>query len=128
MDERKLRPPFCFDKTCQVLLSTYNEEDFDKGYSFFCFGKLKEGRTFKDKEAVHWNDISHCYYTPLKGMLRFFMNKDDLWGEAQAKLRVLNKLIEVKCPDCGEKMSKVIRHECFNPSCAGKKKEEQEKS
>ena len=55
-------------------------------------------------------------------MLRFFMNIDDLWGEAQAKIHVMNKLIKISCTNCGGLMSKVIRHECFNPSCVAKKK------
>lgn len=113
MKERINRPPFCYDKNCKVLLSTYDDEIFNKGFSFFCFGKLKKAHIFKDKETTHWNDISHCYYTPLKGMIRFFMNTDDLWGEAHSKLIVLNKLIEVKCKKCGGIKKKVISHECF---------------
>ncbi len=108
------RPKFCFDENCKVLLSTYDKDDFDKGISFFCFGKLKASHKFKEKETVHENNISHCYYTPLKGMIRFFMNTDDLWGEIQAKIRVLNKLLKFKCQVCGEKSNKVIRHICFN--------------
>ncbi len=108
------RPQFCFDETCKVLLSTYTQECFDKGESFFCFGKLKTSHKFKEKETTHENDTSHCYYTPLKGMLRFFMNTDDLWGEVQAKVRVLNKLVKVKCKICGELSNKVIRHICFS--------------
>lgn len=113
------RPKFCFDKNCKVLLSTYSKGCFDKGESFFCFGKLKGCHQFKEKKTYHVNDISHCYYTPLKGMIRFFMNTDDLWGEAQAKIRVLNKLIHVKCKVCGERKNKVIRHVCFG--CEGPK-------
>lgn len=108
------RPKFCYDKNCKVLLSTYSKECFDNGESFFCFGKLKDWHEFKEKKTFHANDISHCYYTPLKGMLRFFMNTDDLWGEAQAKIRVLNKLIKVDCKKCGKKTNRVIRYVCFD--------------
>lgn len=110
---RDCRPRLCFDKNCSVLLSTFEEESFDEGVSFFCFGKLKEVHIFKEKQTVHENDLSHCYYTPLKGMLRFFMNVEDLWGEANAWLRVLNKLKEVKCTKCGGIARKVIIHKCF---------------
>jgi ribosomal protein L37E len=51
-------------------------------------------------------------------MIRFFVNKEDLWKEATLKLAVLNKLIEVKCEKCGGKMYKVAIHRCF--SCEAK--------
>lgn len=107
------RPKFCFDESCSVLISTFDEKSFNEGVSFFCFGKLKEKHIFKEKQTVHENDISHCYYTPLKGMIRFFMNIDDLWGEAQANLRVLNKLKKIKCDKCGDEVKKIIIHKCF---------------
>ena len=112
--ERRLRPRFCYDKSCKLIYSTYDEESFNEGFSFFCFGKLKEKNVFKEKQIVHENTISHCYYTPLKGMIRFFMNEDDLWGEANAKLRVLNKLKEIKCDKCGGEMRKIITHKCLD--------------
>lgn len=117
MISRKVRPRFCYDKSCHLIYSTYNEKSFNEGYSFFCFGKLKEKNIFKEKEVVHENNISQCYYTPLKGMIRFFMNEDDLWGEANAWLRVLDKLKQVKCDKCGGIMKKRISHHCFN--CVG---------
>ena len=114
------RPKFCYDESCEILLSTFDEKSYHDGVSFFCFGKLKERRVFKEKDTVHENDISHCYYTPLKGMIRFFMNVEDLWGEANAWLRVLNKLKDVKCPDCGKKMNKTILHLCLDQACIKK--------
>jgi uncharacterized protein YwqG len=116
-EEREERPPFCFDKSCQLLLSVYDKKSFDEGYSFFCFGKLAKTQVFKEREILHENNISHCYYTPLKGMLRFFMNEDDLWGEAWAKVRVLNKLKEIKCGKCGGVVRKRIVNTCLD--CCG---------
>jgi hypothetical protein len=112
-DRKITRPKFCYDDECVVIYSTYREEDFRKGFSFFCFGRLKEPNVFKEKEVEHVNDLCHCYYTPLKGMIRFFVNTEDLWKEATSKLAVLNRLIEVKCDKCGSKMYKVARHICF---------------
>jgi len=114
---RKLRPPFCFDKSCQLLLSTYEEKSFDEGYSFFCFGKLKKPQVFKEKQALHENTLSYCYYTPLKGMIRFFMCEDDLWGEVWAMIRVMNKLKEIKCGKCGGVVRKRIVNTCLD--CCG---------
>ena len=119
LDYKINRPPFCYDKECEVIYSTYKDEDFDKGFSFFCFGKLKEAHIFKEKKVEHVNDLSHCYYTPLKGMIRFFVNTEDLWKEATSKLAVLNKLVEVICEKCGSKMYKVATHVCFE--CESKK-------
>jgi hypothetical protein len=44
---------------------------------------------------VHVNDLNHCEYTPLKGVIRWQENEDDwvaaqeLYGIALRKLRVL---------------------------------------
>ena len=111
--ERRLRPRFCYDNSCKLIYSTYEEKCFEEGCSFFCFGIMKKENVFKEKKTVHKNPISHCYYTPLKGMIRFFMNEDDLWGEANAKLRVLDKLKKVKCDKCGGIMKKRVIHKCF---------------
>ena len=114
IDKKITRPKFCFDQTCEIIYSTFNEEQYIEGFSFFCFGKLKQTHIFKEKEVVHDNNLSHCYYTPLKGMIRFFVNQEDLWGEANAKLAVLNRLIDVKCNTCGGKQYKAITHICFD--------------
>jgi ribosomal protein L37E len=122
VDEKLVRPRFCYDQGCNVIYSTWNEDNFAKGFSFFCFGKLKEVHTFREREILHENDLSHCYYTPLKGMIRFFCNTGDLWKEATSKLAVLNRLIDVRCDKCGGKQYKIARHVCF--SCEHPKKSE----
>jgi hypothetical protein len=113
IDCKNERPKFCYDKDCTVVFSTYNEADFDKGFGFFCLGKLKEPKIFKEKSIEHVNGLSYCCYTPLKGMIRFFVNTDDLWKEATNMLAALNRLIEIKCPQCNSKIYKVPYHVCF---------------
>jgi len=113
-DKRNTRMPFCYNKQCKVLYSTYNKKSYKEGFSFFCYGKLPKPHTFIEKKAEHKNTLCHCYYTPLKGAIRFFLNEGDLWGEANAKVFVLNRLIKPKCPKCKRRTYKTIRHFCLN--------------
>jgi len=112
INKRIFRPFFCYDKKCKILHSSYSKESFEKGFSFFCYGRLPKEHIFIEKEAEHKNSICHCYYTPLKGAIRYFMCEGDLWGEANALCAVMNKLIDVRC-GCGAKTYKTIRHTCF---------------
>jgi len=116
-DKKIARPPFCYDKKCKVIYSTYKSEDFKDGYSFSCYGKLPKTHIFIEKKAKHINNFSCCIYTPLKGMIRFFMCEDDLWGEAQALIGVMNRIKKIKCPKCKGPSPKVITHTCFK--CQG---------
>jgi len=104
------RPFFCYDKTAKVLYSTFSKDTFKRGFSFFCYGKLKNLHIFKEKEAIHKNDICHCYYTPLKGAVRYFVCAGDLWGELNAKIYLLNKVDPVgECIKCQKKIRRHIR-------------------
>ena len=116
IDKRITRPFFCYDKKCRVIYSSYSEESFKKGFSFFCYGKLPKAHVFVEKEATHKNNICHCYYTPLKGAIRFFVCEEDLWGEANAMCHVLDRLKKVK-GDCGHMQNRVIRYQCFKKGC-----------
>ena len=101
------RPCWCYDKLAEIIYTSYSDEVYEKGYSCFCYGKMVKPNDFIFKEANHVNDICHCYYTPLKGAIRFFVCKGDLFGEIQAKLIVLNKISPLsQCVDCGEKVNR----------------------
>lgn len=120
VDHLRTRPPWCYDKKCKVILSRYNEKSHDQGYSSFCYGALPEVHIFKQNEVTHDNNMCHCYYTPLKGAIRFFTKEDDLWGEISSMIGVLNRRIKVKCHKCGKKGArKVVSHYC--PTCTRKK-------
>ena len=71
----KTKPRCCPDQYCELYFATFHDEE-DPGDSFDCYGKI-EPQTFSLYGNVHTNDISHCTYTPLKGMIRYFENKDD---------------------------------------------------
>jgi hypothetical protein len=111
-DNKRSRPFFCYDRRCKVIFSTYRKEDYERGFSFFCYGKLREKNVFTISEAVHENDMCHCYYTPLKGAIRWFVNEQDLWGELNAKIAVLNRIVKPKCQKCGADTYKVVTHRC----------------
>ncbi len=99
-DKKIVRPFFCYDKKCKIIYSTYKEKTHKEGFSYFCYGKLPKMHVWVENKAKHENDVCHCYYTPLKGAIRYFMNLGDLWGEAWAMIAVMNRLIKPKCPKC----------------------------
>lgn len=104
------RPFFCYDKTAKILLSRFSQKEYERGFSGFCYGKMKKAKSFKEKEAEHVNDICHCYYTPLKGAIRYFVCAGDLWEEINAKIIVLNKVQPVgKCYKCRKEIYRDIR-------------------
>lgn len=110
IDRHNIRPIWCWDKSCKLIYTSFNLENFNKGYSCFCFGKLKKSHLFIEKEAKHKNELSHCYYTPLKGVVRFFVTIGDLWGEINAKLVVMNKLQPLgKCFKCKKELYRMIK-------------------
>lgn len=69
------KPRCCPDPDCNILFFTRHNPN-DVGDSFDCYGKIIEF-SFDWKGNEHTNDISHCTYTPLKGMIRYFENADD---------------------------------------------------
>jgi len=96
------RPECCPDRLgCQpfYLPILSMKEDLDKGYSGACFGYCGP-RTFAYKKAVHWNDISHCIMTPLKGVIRFFNCIDDLGADFMSLRKMLQLLHPLACESC----------------------------
>lgn len=121
IDRRRTRPPWCFDKKCRVVFSVFDKKAHKQGYSSFCYGSLPKPHSYKHNEVTHKNNMCHCYYTPLKGAIRFLTNENDLWGEISALVGVLNRRIKVKCHKCGKRGAyKVVRHHC--PNCARRRK------
>jgi len=77
------RPHICLDESCFMLWTAYRREYFDEGGSFECWGRLTETHEFQHKKTTHRNTHSHCIFTPLKGMIRFFLNDEDAWADIQ---------------------------------------------
>ena len=97
----QIRPAYCFDNTCTILWKNYDQEYHDKGYSYFCFGKLKTPHRFVEKECEHINNYCHCIYTPLKGALRFYISQDDAWIYQLGACHILNNAEPLFCDECG---------------------------
>ena len=95
------RPCLCFDKTCKILYNVYDEEYHNKGYSYFCFGKLKEPHVFMEKECKHINEYCYCVYTPLKGVLRFYINENDAWIYQLGMCAIMSDSSPLVCDECG---------------------------
>jgi len=96
------RPHICVDDSCFMLWSRYTKELWDKGTSFTCCGRLTTVQEFKHKETVHSNTHSYCIYTPLKGLIRFFINHEDAWGDILALDVVIGDSVAPwQCISCG---------------------------
>lgn len=78
------------------------EADMSQGYSGECIGKMNEPFTFIYGGNPHTNDINHCHFTPLKGIIRFQECADDLWGTMILISRTLDILKPIECCLCGE--------------------------
>lgn len=119
-DKKIKRPYWCYDKIAKVLYSTYNKEQYKEGFSMFCYGMMAIPRNDKFNKVKHINNLCHCYYTPLKGAIRFFINIEDVWGELWAKIAVMNKVVKGKCiKHPKEKSYRTINYQCSK--CAKEK-------
>lgn len=74
--EKRFPPTICIDKKCECLLNQQDRLMWDNGHSFNCWGRIDPHR-FTGDGFTHNNDLSHCIYTPGKGMMRFYENTDD---------------------------------------------------
>lgn len=91
MIENKNRPWCCPEPRCWLLMN-YNVAGTRPGESFICFGVMERPVEFSYGGVVHKNDLNHCDYTPLKGVVRWQENEDDwramhgLYGAALRKV------------------------------------------
>lgn len=88
------RPWCCPDPHCTPLYH-YNVyvDSPQPGESFSCFGIMERPIEFTYDGKKHKNDLSHCDYTPLKGVIKWQENEDDwfalerMFAKARQKLR-----------------------------------------
>ena len=88
------RPWCCPEPRCAPLL-THNlyANPTLPGESWVCFGRMAEPIEFIYDGKKHANDLSHCDYTPLKGVIRWQENEDDWRALAKMFSRALEKLL-----------------------------------
>jgi hypothetical protein len=62
---------------------------------------MKNKLIFTYDQVTHDNEYYYCWYTPLKGHVKFQVNKDDLWIE----LNLIRHLARIEkwrvCEECG---------------------------
>lgn len=91
----------CPDQSCEPLFCNYSRETFDKGASYFCWGRIKEPHVFFAKETEHKNEYHQCIYTPIKGHIMFFITADDAWSDFLGSATVMDNWEPLKCDECG---------------------------
>lgn len=99
------RPKLCPEKDCTPFWNMIDQDRKDdyigKGGSGDCVGILKDPVTFIYKETTHTNNMSHCIFTPLKGMIRFQINMDDAWRIYLLMGALMDKEKPLICDECG---------------------------
>ncbi len=88
--------PFCCPEPRCTPIYSYNLYDRPPvtGESFICFGKMDKPVVFTYDGVEHINNLNHCDYTPLKGIIRWQENKEDWEGVVKVFKRALEKLKE----------------------------------
>jgi hypothetical protein len=105
---RRSRPALCpCPNSCMPIYNglAFDERvktgDLNEGYSGDCIGKGDESVYIVGGET-HTNDMNHCVFTPLKGIVRFQINEGDVDAMLQMCQAVLHALKpERKCEACG---------------------------
>lgn len=82
-------PAPCFDEKCDCIQHTMMGE-WNTGKSFMCWGKIELMDVTMHGEN-HPNDLSHCVYTPGKGLIRYYENMAD----QQILLRMIPRLLRL---------------------------------
>lgn len=94
------RPWCCPEPRCMPIHNIQVERDkATPGDSFVCFGVGLREVPFSYDGVEHSNDLNHCDYTPLKGVIRFQENADDWRAAVNLYNRALNKLKELTGTD-----------------------------
>lgn len=106
---RKSRPPLCpCPQSCRPLYNALADDprlktgDLNEGYSGDCIGKADES-VYVVGGQQHTNDMNHCVFTPLKGVIRFQVNREDVYGMMHMAQAVLHDLANPPrvCEGCG---------------------------
>ncbi len=88
-----MRPWCCPEPTCSPIHNDQVEEEPTPGISFICFGRMTRQVVFTYDGERHTNDLNHCDYTPLKGVIRWQENSDD-WRYVLEQYGYALKLLE----------------------------------
>ena len=99
------RPVLCpCPSSCQPIYSASDlqQRDMAEGHSGDCWGKMAEEILFQVGGIEHRNDLNHCIFTTLKGILRYQENEGDLESCINAANHVLQEIHPLNCSECGQ--------------------------
>ena len=105
------RPKLCVcPRTCTPIWNAMvcdprikdEQGDMAQGYSGECVGQMNDATEFVYGGAIHRNDVNVCVFTPLKGIIRYQENAEDLWSSIVVRRAALDKLNPLVCSNCGE--------------------------
>ncbi len=89
---RQARPWCCPEPSCTPIYAYNLYAPAVPAESFVCFGRMARPVEFTYDGVKHANDLNHCDYTPLKGIIRWQENEDDWRGVVKTFSRALEKL------------------------------------
>ena len=96
--ETFVRPWCCPEPRCKPVWNYQVEAEPTPGDSFVCFGEMAEPVAFTYDGSEHINDLNHCDYTALKGVIRWQENEDDWIAAQRFYATALRKLKAGKAP------------------------------
>ena len=106
MNERRTRPQLCpCPRSCKPIYNAlaFDERietgDLSEGYSGDCIGQTV-AREYIVNGNLHTNDLNHCLFTPLKGIVQFQVCKDDLESMLTMLRAVLAEIDPMECARC----------------------------
>src|SRR3990167_2362208 len=107
INNRKSRPRLCpCFRTCEPIWNGLAgddriiEGDLSEGYSGDCIGQ-SEPTSYIVGGQEHRNELNHCIFTPLKGIIRYQICLLDVEAMMQMCQAVLAQLQPLRCEECG---------------------------
>lgn len=96
------RPWCCPEPECTPILSSCQQDPQpETGVSFICFGYLKKPIPFTYAGRPHRNDVTGCWYSPLKGMIRWQETVEDWWRTVEDYQEAMRRLPLTVIARCG---------------------------
>jgi len=86
------RPYCCPEPRCTPIHQGGMPDEIQPGISFICFGYLPEPIPFIYDGHPHRNDLSSCWCSALKGVVRWQENAEDWWRTGEDYFSALDKL------------------------------------
>ena len=93
------RPWCCPEPRCSPVYNIQVGNLPSPGESYVCFGRMEKPVEFTYDGSPHRNDLNHCDYTPLKGVIRWQENRDDWLAARRFYDIALRKLSALEEPE-----------------------------